>query len=503
MSEFLLQYKKVEPTTWAYLSSLLLVAIYFKFNRFWSVRNLDLILALLLVPGLLMVNQGQWEFQEATLARKLLALTEVTPGELPIGPISEEQYEKYLRTYAPQIAESLLKFDKQWQREEIEFHYRQGTTLAFSGFLFLLAISGTWLLRLLLDPTMVRRPLLEPNLTTGGLVFLGTCLFMFLMANVITGTPTEYDLEGPRGAEAILNKTDPGKNGIDYVRHGPGFYLVSLFPSISTIPLVDPVSNPNQRVAYATAAKVMAILSHLAVVAGLVLVGYLHFDNIKTGVGAAVMYLLIPYTALMTGQIYHVLPAALLLWAVVLYRRPFTAGIFIGLAMGVCYYPFFLLPLWLSFYWHRGRYRFALGVFASVAAIALSLVFVSENLNSYVEKIRAMFGLWTPVLEGLEGIWHEQYGWPPVYRLPILAAFVILAFSMVAWPAQKNLGTLLSCSAAIMVAAQFWHGYGGGLHIGWYLPLLILTLFRPNLEDRVASTVLTEAWLSRTREQNK
>jgi hypothetical protein len=44
-----------------------------------------------------------------------------------------------------------------------------------------------------------------------------------------------------------------------------------------------------------------------------------------------------------------------------------------------------------------------------------------------------------------------------------------------------------------MLAAQFWHGYedGGGMYMAWYLPLLLLTIFRPNLEDRIAIAVLT------------
>ena len=47
---------------------------------------------------------------------------------------------------------------------------------------------------------------------------------------------------------------------------------------------------------------------------------------------------------------------------------------------------------------------------------------------------------------------------------------------------------LLSCSAAVLVATQFWHAYQGGLYMAWFLPLLILTIFRPNLEDRMALT---------------
>ena len=49
MSEILFQYHKVHPTTWVYLSSLLMIGLYFKFGRFWSVRNLDLVLLILLV----------------------------------------------------------------------------------------------------------------------------------------------------------------------------------------------------------------------------------------------------------------------------------------------------------------------------------------------------------------------------------------------------------------------------------------------------------------------
>ena len=33
MSEILFQYEKVNPTSWAYLSSLLILALFFKFNR--------------------------------------------------------------------------------------------------------------------------------------------------------------------------------------------------------------------------------------------------------------------------------------------------------------------------------------------------------------------------------------------------------------------------------------------------------------------------------------
>ena len=59
MDVFPFDYVPIPPTTWAYLSSFLMLALFFKFNRFWSFRNLDLILIMLLAPGLLMIDGGQ------------------------------------------------------------------------------------------------------------------------------------------------------------------------------------------------------------------------------------------------------------------------------------------------------------------------------------------------------------------------------------------------------------------------------------------------------------
>ena len=50
MSDYFVYYERVSPTTWVYLSSLLMISLYFKFNRLWSVRNLDLIGLILLAP---------------------------------------------------------------------------------------------------------------------------------------------------------------------------------------------------------------------------------------------------------------------------------------------------------------------------------------------------------------------------------------------------------------------------------------------------------------------
>jgi hypothetical protein len=67
---------------------------------------------------------------------------------------------------------------------------------------------------------------------------------------------------------------------------------------------------------------------------------------------------------------------------------------------------------------------------------------------------------------------------------------MLLSGSYAIWPSRKSLATLISGTAVVMLATQFWHGYGGGLYMAWFLPFVLLTVFRPNLDDRIATTVV-------------
>ncbi len=443
MPEILFHYERVNPTSWAYLSSLLMLALYFKFNRVFSVRNLDLFLLILLAPGLLLV---QWAWENTGVAENAVHIEHL-------------------------------------------------------GFLWLLAVELLLLTRLLMDTMMVRRPLLEPNLNAAGLLFMGSSLLFFLMANVVTGEPNMEDLLPARQAEEVRIEETIGEEQDSFATDGPGFFLLYRMPRISTQTLIGAAPQTEQpttkeldrqeRIIQEVTARVMAILSHVLIVVGLVLVGYLHFDNVTMGISAATTYLLLPYTALWTGSVEHAMPAALLVWAIVLYRRPLVAGMLIGLASGTIYYPAFLIPLWCSFYWERGIKRFTTGVVLMIGILVLTLAFTATNTERFLDHFLQMFGLRLPTAANLQGIWQF---WNPVFRYPVLAAFVALAFSFTIWPFQKNLATLISCSAALMAGAQFWHAYDGGVFIAWFLPLLLLTIFRPNLEDCTALIKISEGW---------
>jgi hypothetical protein len=422
MNQFLFLGKHdLDSGTWIYLSSLITVAIYFKFSRVWSVRNLDILLLIGLAPGFMFI------------------------GLEPSG----------------------------------------------IGYAWLFVAGALILLRLLLDPMMVRRPLLEPNLSAGGLTFMGLALMLFLTTNVVTG-----------GAAAAM--ADPQTADRASLERGPVSAQASL-PAFSWIPGLDLTEKAAEKSAFddETVVRARRILagvalgSHLAILLGLLTVGYMHYGNVRMGIAAAALYLLVPYTAHLSKtapeSICHVLPAALLLWAVAAYRRPFTAGLLLGLSTGLAIIPMFMIPLWVSFYWQRGWTRFAVGLLTSLALTITFCSVSSGGLGALGSQILSLFSAEAPG----PGFWSQH---EPVWRIPILAGYFALAGTLAIWPAQKNLGTLLSCSAAIVLGSQFWLPTGGGLYLAWYLPLFVLTVFRPNLEDRIALTVLGEGWFHRRKQ---
>src|SRR5262249_20843833 len=97
--------------------------------------------------------------------------------------------------------------------------------------------------------------------------------------------------------------------------------------------------------------RAFAVLGHVVVVVGLILIGRWHFQDVTAGMAAATFYLMAPYTGLYVGQAHHVWPMALVVWALATYRLPTLAGAFLGLATGTMYFPVVLVPAWFSFYW--------------------------------------------------------------------------------------------------------------------------------------------------------
>lgn len=329
------------------------------------------------------------------------------------------------------------------------------------GYLWLLGASAYWFGRCLFDLATVKRPLLTPNLSIAGMAWFGASLFVCFTAVAFT----RVDPWGPVGKRPAA--------------------LVGVQESGEALVRQSNPTTANNGDAQSVVGPSLAMACHLAVVAGLVWIGARRFHDLPTGVAAGTLYLLIPYTAFQIGQVHHVWPAALIVWAIYYYRRPGVAGALIGLAAGTAFFPLLLLPAWAQFYRNRGSVRFLVGgLIGGLVGLAVTL-FMLDLAGQFPDGLRQTLEQsdWQPWrVPTAESVWIGVH-W--AYRLPVFLLYAGFVVTSYLWPPVRNLGHLLAVSAAVLIGVQFWYADRGGLYVLWYAPLLVLIVLRPNLADQV------------------
>ena len=411
---------EVNSATWFYLSLLLIVAVYFRFRRLWSLRNLDLLLLISVSPGLLFLDAARG---------------------MPVASESDLANVQSIQSI---------------------------------GYGWLFVTTGLILIRLFFDSWFRRRPLIEQNLNPAGLIFLCVAAFVFQVTRVATESPSAATVAAVRDAEDMLTR-EPTEGDLP---SAPAQRLLSTTGVVFAGMAVDP------SMAELVAARVMASLSHLAVILGLVFLGRRHLGDVRLGVAMGTLYLLLPCTAYQVNQVSHVLPAALVIWALVFYRKPMIAGGLMGLACGTVFFPAFLLPLWMVFYGRNGSIRFAVAL-AGVAAVLIStFAFTSSDPQSFVQQWIGSIDWSVLQFRRVPGVGFWT-GVDTVYRIPVMAAFLVMVICLSVFPRKKNIEHLMAHSTAIIVATQLWYPQHGGVYVLWYLPLLIAVAFRPRLAHLV------------------
>lgn len=439
MAKVFLDFQTPNGTTWFYLSFLLMIAIYFRFTRVFSLRNWDLITLFLFVPGLLAIN---------FVDKRMLQLGDEKHLDTGLSP--------------SQIRDILVP-----------------------GYTFLFAVTGYFLLRCLLDLFLQRRPRFSPNMNLPGLAFIGIALLGFLIFEIMAKPPNPSGRTSSQLASRLIDISNEEGEHPNPVTELTRTSLQSMHRVVqkelqktTAVPEEAQIASSELEIAVARSA---AVLCNLFILAALVLIGWQHFDSPESGVAMATLYLLLPSTAVNIEKIDHLFPAVFLAWAVYCYRKPLVGGILFGMA-GMFFYPLFLLPLWCGFYWRRGAGRFVL----SFALTSIVLALVAWWLDPFRSFLEVWFdslpwNAWqnqqSPVALGF---WTES---TKIYRLPIFVVFTLSVVIVAFWPAQKNLGELIAISVALILAVQFWYGPRGGTYIHWYLPLLLMMIFRPNLSS--------------------
>ncbi|MDB5387254.1 MAG: hypothetical protein JWM11_2900 [Planctomycetaceae bacterium] len=414
MNAILHGYQVNEPT-WFYLSLLLILSVFFRFGRIFSLRNFDLALMLAIAPALL--------FAQEVPAKGAFCLVAVTLGLLA---------------------------------------------------------------RTIFDASFTRRPKLPQNMNPSGLTFLCVSALAFMGTKVLTDPPPANEVLEVQRAQQLVQGLDkkPGSVAQSAVtggnEAGPSSRLIYALAATPT------QSNSESSIDAALyGARFMAIAAHLAVVLGLVCLGTYHMGDFPLGIAMATLYLLLPCTAFEVGRVNHVLPSALIVWAFVAYRHVMVAGALLGLACGSLFFPVFLLPVWMAFYAERGWARFILSVGAMTLAIVAGIWLLS-GATSFNTQSDFGFVDWTKLqFRDTEptGFWSI---FPAAYRIPAFVSFLAMVTALTIWPRQKNLAHLMAHSAAIVIGTQLWYPQQGSVYVLWYLPLLLMVVFRPPLHHSVA-----------------
>jgi hypothetical protein len=230
--------------TWFYFSLFLTVSLFFQFTRFVSIRNLDLVMLFLLVPGFLLIQESA----------SLFAAAHRTSGDEAAKLVSRAHAERAL------------------------------------GYGWLLTGSLFWFVRTVFDLTLVRRPALSANLNIQGMACLGAALFVCLTAVAMRPTPDQ------RQQEQVGKRAAPVEQVQD---------------TATAVVQQAQSTNGTQATPAETrfwAERGLSMVCHAAVLVGLVMIGWRHFGDLTAGVGAATLYVLLPYTAYNVGQYHHVLP---------------------------------------------------------------------------------------------------------------------------------------------------------------------------------------------------
>jgi hypothetical protein len=397
----------LEPEVWLFLSLLGCVTLFFKFSRIWSVRNLDLLLLFVLVPGMMSIAGDQ-------------------------------------------------------------------TRPPWSAFIWLFLGSAAWLVRCLLDLGLSRRPLLEPNLNAAGLLCLSVGVLGLLLAEAVSL---------PVHDGAARNPAEPARRGDDR----PDVDASQRGPDAAVKQAIEPWLPPSlkQEPSQVILSRVLAVLAHSGLVAGLMLIGWRHFERPIAGLAMAACYLLLPYTRMAVVDSGQLISAALIILAVFWHARPSVTGALIGLAAGWIPACLGLIALWAGFYRGRGMYRFLI-VACSVALVCALLGVSIPDLGRWARSLGARSLAEAGLLPWFEpkstgSIWA---GIDTAFRLPVLIAYLALIIVTMLWPTRKTLAELIALSAALLVASQFWYLDKGGTLVLLYLPLAILMMFRPTMTAR-------------------
>lgn len=499
----------VADLPWLAYASLLVIAVYFRFSRALTIRNLDLILTLLIAAAVVVSTHFRDETYIAAAAvpvhdapneQDSASIQTNSPGEVLPAPAGEDSKSPGSSEPAAEVKNVSSKSGaaisatsngeptadaSQNVEANLTTHIRHPMYTWSSLALVVLAV--LLVIRLLFDESLTRRPRLDQNLNQAGLAFLCVPAFAILAFGVFLKPAPLTNVKAIEHGRALLQRREVHvSNEISDVPAPTETLIAAGGAAVAqlsgTLPNSVSVNTGETRSTELLVAQILVVVAHMVVILGLLFIGRQHFSSIQLGVAMSCLYLLLPCTAANVHKLSHVLPAACLIWAIASYRKPMIAGVLLGLACGTLFFAVFLLPLWAVFYGRKGAIRFGASVLGVVLVLATCLMMISGDADSFYYRVVSSTN-WTVYRLLDDTLSISQTPMSHLFiRIPMAAIFFVMLTAMTVLPRPRNLENLLANSTALVVAAQMWYPDDIGSYVQWYMPLFLLVVFRPRLD---------------------
>jgi len=325
-----------------------------------------------------------------------------------------------------------------------------------------------------------RRPRLHLNFSPR-IMFIGLlALLLFrLTINIADSNVVDVGYSGVIGAHRILEGTAPygnfpsdNANGDTY---GPLDYIVYV-PFEKVLPWSGEWDD-------LPAAHATAIFFDLLAVAGMYYAGrrlgrHRGAEEAKRfGLALAWGWAAFPYTTFVLNcNVNDSIVAAFLIWGFVLLETAPLAGLMLGLATQIKFFPAMLGPLWASFprafrgWWRRILFIVGFGV---AIALTLPVIFLGDGaFSTFWERSvtwqlgrDSPFSIWGQHMDALAGAQRlGQY------------VLVVLALAVYFWPPRKTMLNVAAASAALITGFEMLQTHWFYLYIPWFFPLALIAL---------------------------
>jgi hypothetical protein len=386
-------------------------------------------------------------------------------------------------------------------------------SLAGIVFLAIYLVTLVFLVRVLGGAYSREKPW-APNLPASALAGLMILLFLCNTVLVFARPPDDCGTYTNLGAKRMLETgrfpyADPMLRGGAAATYGPLLYVAQM-PFQLLLRVVNPSSfhpappNFNDPKTYPRppilTTRLTLLAFHILGIAALFTIGR-QLANAAVGWALVCLYIGSTYVQGAGGEMWvvsgmsyisHIAPAAVTLMAFALLARPMWAGAMLGVGAGILFYPAFFFPLWLGYFFWRGKdgVKFTAGfvlVCALVGGSVLLLTQPGENdsrLHAIYESTVAhqespkaygssTFSFWG-THPRLAAILQRPFlpGWylfKPMFL--VFAGFLGLSFFLARGRSVPQFAFL---TAAVAIAIQLWKSHAGGTYVEWYLPFFLI-----------------------------